>query len=70
MADFNGVQTAAFSLYPEQIDAIAIYAESLRDGNQAPPNVSLALRRMVNHFMSCQFPLLGIAEPASIEAPQ
>ena len=67
MAESNGVQAVNFTLYPEQVNAIEDLAEYMREVPQ-PANSSAALRRMVNHFVACQFPLLGIERAG--EAPQ
>lgn len=50
------------ALSDTEIAAILVLAEKNYDGNR-----SMAVRNMIRHFVTCQFPLLGLS--ATIEQP-
>lgn len=45
-----------------EIAAVVVLADKLYDGNR-----SMAVRNMIKHFITCQFPLLGLSP--EIEQP-
>lgn len=59
-------KTTAMALSDTEIAALVVLADKFYDGNR-----SMALRNMIRHFVTCQFPLMGLSpviEQPALEA--